>query len=71
MSYTAVTAAVRGLIFTQSLLFLMAVSSEESDTHEVVRQELVVSISVISEFQAKKKINLQTRVVKVNAIITH
>ena len=47
MSYTAVSAAARGLIFTQSLLFLMAVSSDESGTDEGVRREFAVAYSFL------------------------
>lgn len=59
MSYTAVLATARGLIFTQSLLFLMAVSSDESGTHEGVRQELAVAYPILSSLSFKlKKRNL-------------
>lgn len=58
MSYTAVSAAARGLVFTQSLLFLMAVSSDESGTHEGVRQQYTVAYSVPTSlsFKLKKRI---------------
>lgn len=53
MSCTAVTAAARGLVFTQSLLFLMAVSSDESGTHEGVRQELASAYPILSSLSFK------------------
>lgn len=57
MSHTAVFASSRGLIFTQSLLFLMAASSDESSTYEDVREKLLVDYSVLfsPQFGAKEK----------------
>lgn len=55
MSQRAVLAAARGLIFTHSFLFLMAVSSDESGTHEGVRRELAVQFCHFSSFLKKKK----------------
>lgn len=40
MSNTAVSAAARGQVFTQSFLFLMAASSDESGKHGGVREDL-------------------------------
>lgn len=55
MSLRAASAAARGLVFTHSFLFLMAVSSDESGTHEGVRWELAVQFCHFSSF--KKKTN--------------
>lgn len=57
MSHTAVFASSRGLIFTQSLLFLIAASSDESSKYEDVREKLLVDYSVLfsPQFGAKEK----------------
>lgn len=55
MSYTAVSASARGLIFTQSLLFLMTVSSDESGPHEGVRREFAVAYSFLPSLTFKLK----------------